>query len=478
MEASSLPDLARPLSLLLLTYAIHSTLLLLGALLLARFVRSSARRDLLFKAALIGGLATAGAQSALGGAAVEAARLELSPRATAAPARGPRSGAAALQPSEAAWSAAGARSGSPEGLAIPGWTMALSSIWACGAGWGILALALRHRRLRSGLRRRRLPGGEARALARRLLASRRRAGGISFTCSPALTSPVALGPSEVCVPEAGWAALDGAGRENLLAHELAHLLRRDPTWLLLAQVIERVFFFQPLNRLVRRRMQAEAELLCDDWAARETGDPIQLARCLSQVAAWLERGAAPALVPGMARRPSSLVRRVERILGGGELQLSARGRALLLGGLLGGLSLFACTAPGVAEGESAPAREEAVIRAEIRSAEEAEAMGLEPRVKVVIRALTDDPGGRRLEYSVASGPRREPPQGARFVGSTSSTESLVALETHLERALRESSDAGAVLDVQPGVLYREVVLVLDLLMEVGFQEIVFLGIER
>ena len=39
----------------------------------------------------------------------------------------------------------------------------------------------------------------------------------------------------------------------MLAHEIAHLVRRDPQWLVLARAIEMVFFFQPLNRLARRR---------------------------------------------------------------------------------------------------------------------------------------------------------------------------------------------------------------------------------
>ena len=39
----------------------------------------------------------------------------------------------------------------------------------------------------------------------------------------------------------------------MLAHELAHLARRDPLWLAFASVVERVFWIQPLNRIARRR---------------------------------------------------------------------------------------------------------------------------------------------------------------------------------------------------------------------------------
>jgi hypothetical protein len=73
----------------------------------------------------------------------------------------------------------------------------------------------------------------------------------------------------------------------ILAHELAHVVRREPAWRLVALLIDRVLFFQALNRVASDRMAACAELASDDWAARHTDEPLALARCLTEVASWL-----------------------------------------------------------------------------------------------------------------------------------------------------------------------------------------------
>ena len=108
----------------------------------------------------------------------------------------------------------------------------------------------------------------------------------------------------------------------MLAHEVAHLVRRDPEWLVAARAIEMVLFFQPLNRLARHRMQEVAEYLCDDWAVARTSRPVTMAKCLAAVAEWVGRAPrveTPSLHPMSAMVESSgspLVRRVGRILNG------------------------------------------------------------------------------------------------------------------------------------------------------------------
>ena len=81
---------------------------------------------------------------------------------------------------------------------------------------------------------------------------------IRLTSAEGLASPVALGRSEICVSRAVLTELDVAQQRSVLAHELAHLTRLDPLWLTLMCIVERVFFFQPLNRLARRRLQETA----------------------------------------------------------------------------------------------------------------------------------------------------------------------------------------------------------------------------
>ena len=101
-----------------------------------------------------------------------------------------------------------------------------------------------------------------------------------------------------------------------LAHEIAHVIRRDPAWRILVGTIERTFFFQPLNRVARAKLCDSAEFLCDQWAVQQTRSPLALARCLSIVASWASPASdrISAGASTMARGDSPIVRRVTRIL--------------------------------------------------------------------------------------------------------------------------------------------------------------------
>jgi hypothetical protein len=174
--------------------------------------------------------------------------------------------------------------------------------------------------------------------------------------------------------------------ESILAQELAHLVRRDPSWLTIARVIEAVFFFQPLNRLARRRMQEAAEFASDAWASTRVARPLDLAHCLARVAEWTI--ASPRLpVPAMAeRRGTVLVRRVERLTTGRVVHETAPGRTARLAAV-GALVALTLLAPRAAVGAD-----------RTRDA----AMHLPPDAQaglVVVR--------RTIDEGVAAGPRRE-----------------------------------------------------------------------
>lgn len=174
-----------------------------------------------------------------------------------------------------------------------------------------------------------------------------------LTLSDRLTSPVALGGDEICLPARALAELDPIRMESILAHELAHLVRRDPTWLTIARVIEAVFFFQPLNRLARLRMQEAAEFASDAWASTRVARPLDLAHCLARVAEWTI--AAPRLpVPAMAeRRGAVLVRRVERLTTGRLVHESLPGKGARLAAAVALVALV-LLAPRAAVGADRP----------------------------------------------------------------------------------------------------------------------------
>lgn len=194
------------------------------------------------------------------------------------------------------------------------WASIVLVCWIGGSALLLARLALARRKLFRRLAGRNLVVG---GRMTEILAALRMAGtvkrSVRLSRSDAIRSPIALSGNEICVPLRAFRDLSEDQQESMLAHELAHLVRDDSRWLILAGCIQALFFFQPLNRVARNGLQEEAEYLCDDWAVRHTGRRLGLARCLAAVAGWLKESERLTLVPGMATRPSALVTRVRRL---------------------------------------------------------------------------------------------------------------------------------------------------------------------
>jgi len=297
----------------LLTYLIHSSALLGLAWLVTRRRRlEPAASDLIWKVALLAGLVTGTIQS----------RLALSTPAAvtfpAAPSVGEpntvRNNESPVRPSVEHTSTTSTTS---TALFAPSLPLVVVLLWAAVAlGWSLHYLA---RRLilvgRLADRRAVSDGPLAATLAelRRSTGYRRR---VQLTMARTIASPVALGLSEICVPELALSDLGAEQQRSMLAHELAHLARRDSLWLAGASLIERCFFFQPLNRLARRELETTAEYLSDEWAMRKTGSAVALAKCLATVAEWIQASPLGVPVAGLAERRSLLVSRISRLLEG------------------------------------------------------------------------------------------------------------------------------------------------------------------
>ena len=115
----------------------------------------------------------------------------------------------------------------------------------------------------------------------------------------------------ILMPEALESTLTRDELRSLLAHELAHLLRRDPLWLWVGRSICAVCWWQPLNRVALRSWRQCAEHLCDDWTVERGVSAVTLAKCLTSVAAWRLEGSISPALPAAA---TSLSTRVERLL--------------------------------------------------------------------------------------------------------------------------------------------------------------------
>lgn len=145
-----------------------------------------------------------------------------------------------------------------------------------------------------------------------------------------LSSPLVL-PGAVLLPR--WAeGLDVPQQRAMLAHELAHLRRRDPLWRPLQRLALVPLFFHPLAWHALRRLETLAETLCDAAAVERSGSGRPLAECLAECLARSSgfdrhdphntehRGAGWALA--MAERSSGIVDRVRNLLENSQMKLS------------------------------------------------------------------------------------------------------------------------------------------------------------
>lgn len=140
-----------------------------------------------------------------------------------------------------------------------------------------------------------------------------------------LTSPLVL-PGAVLLPR--WAeGLDAPQQRAMLAHELAHLRRRDPLWRPLQRLALVPLFFHPLAWHALRRLETLAETLCDAAAVERSGNGRHLAECLAECLARSadahntdHRGAGWALA--MAERSGGIVDRVRTLLENSQMKFS------------------------------------------------------------------------------------------------------------------------------------------------------------
>lgn len=122
--------------------------------------------------------------------------------------------------------------------------------------------------------------------------------------------------------------LDDTQRIALLAHEVAHLQRRDPMWRPLQRIALIPLFFHPLAWRAVHRLEALAETLCDRAAVERSGSARALAECLAEcLARQSESHRSQPLQPmwavAMAERSDGIVARVRHLLEASPMSLSS-----------------------------------------------------------------------------------------------------------------------------------------------------------
>ncbi len=149
--------------------------------------------------------------------------------------------------------------------------------------------------------------------------------GVQLRVSSAIGSPLTLGlfRSIILLPSSchAWSVDQ---RAMILAHELAHIRRRDYLAGLLAELAVCVHWFHPLVRWLATRLRLEQEYAADAAAMTDQPDAHAYLSCLARLALELDRGVG-SLAPAFLRRRPEIFRRITM------LRCHPRGQASLLG---------------------------------------------------------------------------------------------------------------------------------------------------
>ncbi len=138
----------------------------------------------------------------------------------------------------------------------------------------------------------------------------------------------------IVVPRALRDALTDAELDQVVAHEHAHVARRDDWASLLQRIVAVPVGWHPAVWLIGRWMRRERELAADERVALRTGEPRAYARCLARVAEAMSGPAALRLASGAVGSRGEVARRVAHLLDARWLRTRRSSRWVLAAGLL------------------------------------------------------------------------------------------------------------------------------------------------
>ena len=114
----------------------------------------------------------------------------------------------------------------------------------------------------------------------------------------------------ILLPVAALTSLTPDQIEALLAHELAHIRRRDYAVNLAQTLAEALLFFHPAVWWMSARIREEREHCCDEIAVGVCAEPVVYASALAEIASWRRRD----LALSLGAADGALLARVRRIL--------------------------------------------------------------------------------------------------------------------------------------------------------------------
>lgn len=120
--------------------------------------------------------------------------------------------------------------------------------------------------------------------------------------------------------------------QRIVAHERAHIRRRDPLFNFVARLIEAVLFFNPWVRIAGACLVREREIACDDYVVAGGGENAEYARCLAALADSAFARRSPILTPSAFGSRSGLLARIKRLHSAAPRRLSIN--TFALGGIV------------------------------------------------------------------------------------------------------------------------------------------------
>ncbi len=157
---------------------------------------------------------------------------------------------------------------------------------------------------------------------------------VELRLSSQVSAPITWGirTPVILLPESIMTDTDGITLKYFLAHEWAHVHRRDAWTWLLAICLQAILFYQPLYWIARRMLLITMDRLADAEAAGQGESPFDYAEFLVRLARD-RRLPIPALSLGVNDKNSQLKQRVEHLIESGGVQnlLCSRRRGIVIG---------------------------------------------------------------------------------------------------------------------------------------------------
>ncbi|MBN2520440.1 MAG: pentapeptide repeat-containing protein [Bacteroidales bacterium] len=132
--------------------------------------------------------------------------------------------------------------------------------------------------------------------------------------SPLTKVPVVIGYFKpvILLPISTFIGLTSEEIENIIAHELAHIYRKDYLFNIIQTIIEILFFYHPAIWWISSVIRSERENSCDDIAIELTGDSLNYAKALASMQEQVLKQ--ESLVMAIATNKNQLFKRVKRLL--------------------------------------------------------------------------------------------------------------------------------------------------------------------